>query len=296
MSQLIKKIRTDAGDLQIDYTSLANLPTISNPNLLINSDFRNPINQRSKTKYIGSTDRVYTIDRWYLDTNNSGRTMEVVNDGILITNTDATYSASFKQTFETSLPAGDYTLTAKVTAKTGRVFMRCDGSRVDTRKELEVGINTLTLTSATINSFSFLLYESASVTLEWAKLEIGTTSTPFSPRPYGEEVMLCKRFFQNVNLYWRPGVVNSAGTVISFAVDVPLRTLQTGSPLVTFYQVPTRIRTTSSNSVDTTLTLQSSSVENGVLVLNIASSTNLEARSIALVVDEFKMNIDAEIY
>ena len=38
MSQYIKKIRTDQGDLQIDYNALANLPTISNPNLLINSD------------------------------------------------------------------------------------------------------------------------------------------------------------------------------------------------------------------------------------------------------------------
>ena len=157
-------------------------------------------------------------------------------------------------------------------------------------------MNTLTLTNATIDAVRIETSPDSYIALEWVKLEVGATATPFSPRPYAEEVMLCKRFSQNVNLYWRPGVVNSAGTVISFAVDVPLRTLQTGSPSVKFYQVPTRIRTTSSNSVDTTLTLESASVENGVLVLNIASSTNLEARNIAFAVDDFKMNVDAEIY
>lgn len=49
MPEYINKIRTASGDLPINYEALANLPTISNPNLLINSDFRNPINQRGST-------------------------------------------------------------------------------------------------------------------------------------------------------------------------------------------------------------------------------------------------------
>jgi len=57
MSQLVKKIRTSAGDCQIDYNALANLPAIGNPNLLINSDFRNPINQRGITKYEGQNSK-----------------------------------------------------------------------------------------------------------------------------------------------------------------------------------------------------------------------------------------------
>jgi len=65
MSQLVKKFRTEAGDLQIDYNALANLPTISNPNLLINGDFRNPVNQRGGISYAPSGNvLVYTIDRW----------------------------------------------------------------------------------------------------------------------------------------------------------------------------------------------------------------------------------------
>ena len=64
MAKLITKIRTNEGDLPIDYNALANLPTISNPNLLINADFRNPVNQRGKTVYEEATER-YGIDRLY---------------------------------------------------------------------------------------------------------------------------------------------------------------------------------------------------------------------------------------
>lgn len=296
MSQLIKKIRTDQGDLQIDYNALANLPTISNPNLLINSDFRNPVNQRGLTTYTGGEIKYYTIDRWCMGENDFSRTVEIINNGIKLTNPNKTYNGTFQQIFENTLPFGTYTLSINVIAKNGGAIIYCTGSHSTIKKNLVVGINTLTLTNATIDSVRIEASPDSYITLEWAKLEVGATATPFSPRPYAEEVLLCKRFFQNVNLYWRPGVVNSAGTVVSFAIDVSLRALQTGSPLVKFYQVPTRIRTTSSNSVDTTLTLESAFVENGVLVLNIASSTNLEARNIAFAVDDFKMNVDAEIY
>ena len=196
MSQYVNKIRTDRGDLPVNYEALANLPTISNPNLLINSDFRNPVNQRGATKYVGSTERVYTIDRWCFDARNAGRTMEIVSGGILITNSETAYSASFKQQFEQTLPSGDYTLSVKVAAKTGKVFVRCDANGSEVKTELQLGVNTLTVTSATISSFSFLFYESSSVKVEWAKLEVGTKATPFSPRPYAEEIMMCKRYYQ----------------------------------------------------------------------------------------------------
>ena len=41
---------------------------LTNPNLLINSDFRNPINQRGSTTYEISNfwKNIYTVDRWIL--------------------------------------------------------------------------------------------------------------------------------------------------------------------------------------------------------------------------------------
>jgi hypothetical protein len=60
MPEYVTKIRTSQGDLPVDYNSLANLPELntmfSNPNLLINSDFRNPVNQRGATTYQEASD------------------------------------------------------------------------------------------------------------------------------------------------------------------------------------------------------------------------------------------------
>jgi hypothetical protein len=292
MSQLVKKIRTESGDLQIDYNALANLP--GNPNLLINSDFRNPINQRGKTSYKNDKDWswCYGIDRWAC--NASLNSCEVtVNDASITIANNGNSEMHFRQLFEQAYDNGTYTATINVIAVTGNVVVHFDGGAKS--RTLTVGKNVITL-NATPEHFNLLISAGASIELVWIKLEVGSVSTPFVPRIYGEEVYLCKRFCQTVNLHWRTGVVNSAGTIISFVADVLLRTLPSGSPLVTLYEVPTRIRTTSSNSIDTTLTLENVQLSNGMIVLNIASSTKLDARSVAVPIDEFKFLIDAEIY
>lgn len=195
MPEYINKIRTSSGDLPVNYEALANLPTISNPNLLINSDFRNPINQRDQVKYEGMATKGYTIDRWCMGEQDFNRTVEIVNGGIKITNPNTEYPGTFQQIFEKVLPSGDYTLSIKVISKSGGATMSCGGSHGSTKKELSIGINTLTLTSATVSSFIVQLSPNSSIALEWAKLEAGTVATLFVPRIYGEEFALCQRYF-----------------------------------------------------------------------------------------------------
>ncbi len=196
MSQLVKKIRTSAGDCRIDYNALANLPTVSNPNLLINGDFRNPINQRGQSRYEGMTTRGYTIDRWCMGEQDYQRTVELVDGGITITNPNTTYIGTFQQVFEKALPQGTYTLSVKVKSIAyGGATMSCGGSHYDTRRDLVVGINTLTLTDATIDTFNIYLAQNSSITLEWAKLEYGAVATQFIPKQYAEELMICRRYF-----------------------------------------------------------------------------------------------------
>jgi hypothetical protein len=36
--------------------------------------------------------------------------------------------------------------------------------------------------------------------LNWVKLELGSTATAFSPRPYAEELAMCQRYFQPVKV------------------------------------------------------------------------------------------------
>lgn len=70
----------------------------SNPNLLLNWDFRNPVNRNGKMEYATYG---YTIDCWelYLAGNNSiGSTVSLGSDGITITIGEATYGI-LQQTF-----------------------------------------------------------------------------------------------------------------------------------------------------------------------------------------------------
>lgn len=67
----------------------------SNPNLLINGDFRNPVNRNGKTEYI---EPGYTIDRWRMLKTNM--IVKVEDDGIILDNTSNSAQAYWGQPFE----------------------------------------------------------------------------------------------------------------------------------------------------------------------------------------------------
>ena len=235
MADLIKKIRTDKGDLQIDYTALANLPSINN-NLLINSDFRNPVNQRGKTDYVGgsantTTNTTYTIDRWAK--RNYGSTV-VVGDSYVrykTENSNPTDSGSRTYSFVQSLEnpevffGNTYTLSIKVKNVSGSYRMGIwQGAKTGFTSALvasavsdkypykdikQAGIHTLSFTinqsfsdgysvlNVGLVQFSDMFSEGNYIDIEWIKLEQGTAATPFMPRLYAEELMLCRRYYRN---------------------------------------------------------------------------------------------------
>jgi hypothetical protein len=202
MSQYINKLRTNQGDLQIDYRSLANLPTISNPNLLINSDFRNPVNQRGQTKYAPSKNILhYTIDRWgtFPSVNDgSGHSVTVNNGYITFANTNASMTAYLIQHLEFPL-SGTYTLSVKVKSSTKSFSLSYrDNNTVYRVMTLNAGMNTATIKCTALNFLRFEISGVASVDLEWVKLEAGTIPTLFSPRIYAEELALCQRYYNKL--------------------------------------------------------------------------------------------------
>lgn len=67
-------------------------------NLLDNSDFRNPVNQKGQTSYIGSDQGLYTIDRWKI----WGNSTLTVNDGY-IEITDRAYQYFTPNTFKNTV-------------------------------------------------------------------------------------------------------------------------------------------------------------------------------------------------
>ena len=243
MSNYITKVRTDKGDLQIDYNALANLPMISNPNLLINGDFRNPVNQRGQTTYTGGEQKYYTVDRWCTGENDFNRTVDVINGGVKITNPNTTYNGTFQQIFENTLPYGTYTVSVSVIAKNGSAIMYCSGSHSSTKKNLVVGVNTLTLTGATINAVLIEVSPSSDITLEWIKLECGDTATAFAPRTYAQEVSECQRYFSILGGIRVPGVEQDKNAN-TFTYSIPRNCMMRTTPSVLIRG------TTTTNSTD----------------------------------------------
>ena len=195
MSQYVTKIRTDKGDLPVDYNSLANLPDLSRPNLLINSDFRYPVNQRGETNYINNTNWqwCYTVDRWALNGSLNSMSVSVNNGSITVIN-NSDYAAHFRQWFERKYDNNYYTVTINVVSVTGIVKVYMDEGIKS--NALTVGKNVITL-SATPEYFNVFLDSDASIELEYIKLEVGNVATQFVPRQYAEEVMLCRRYYRN---------------------------------------------------------------------------------------------------
>lgn len=298
MSQLVKKIRTSAGDCQIDYNALANLPTLSNPNLLINSDFRNPVNQRGLTTYTGGTQKCYTIDRWCTGEQDYSRTVDVVDGGITITNPNTTHIGTLQQIFEHTLPQGDYTLTLKVKEMTGSAgTMSCGGSASGTKKQISVGVNTMTLTSATVSSFIIYLAPSSSITLEWAKLECGTTATPFVPRIYAEEVAMCQRYYVQLKTIYPLMIAqrNNAGT--SAYMFVPLPVALRNAPSITFVNAKTMKNGLGGSFYDLT-DVTCVGVCNSGVTLQVTAAENFEAGVpyFLILPESGYIKFDAEVY
>lgn len=224
MAEYIKKIRTESGDMQIDYTALANLPTISNPNLLVNADFRTPINQRGKTVYDEQTER-YGIDRWLIY---NGVKEEVHHDFITIKNT-ADFTSWFAQKFEFPLyNYSSYVITLDVGTLVGNISVTI-GNQFNTTNHhtLVSGVNVFYVQpyemTDSMEQLVLTLEPGAAVDLGYIKLEQGTTATPFVPRTYGEELLLCKRFYQVVKCYrtfWTDLYNNEFVESIPYGIDM----------------------------------------------------------------------------
>lgn len=84
----------------------------SNPNLLINSDFRKPVNRNGKTEYIGST---YSIDRWVVA--NSASRIATEDGFVRLDTASKGFGRSIKQTVEDASQLYGKTVTFSCLAK-----------------------------------------------------------------------------------------------------------------------------------------------------------------------------------
>lgn len=156
----------------------------SNPNLLINPDFK--INQRKASSYTSG----YTVDRWRI----SNSTLNATT--MTLSNSNSS-SGTFLQYLEGS-HTGTFTVTLNATSVAGTVkFSWKDGSTYKTGPTITKGINTYTFSASPLTCVGIDIAKGASIQLDYLKLEQGSVSTSFIAPNYAEELVKCCRFYQN---------------------------------------------------------------------------------------------------
>lgn len=164
----------------------------SNPNLLINPDFK--INQRGATSYTSG----YTVDRWKVDN-------ATLNVSTLVLSNSTGSSSTFVQYLENN-PTGIFTVTLNVASVSGTVkFAWHDGVVYRTGVAISKGVNTYTFTASSLTWVGIEIASGASVQLSYMKLEQGAVATSYiAPNPV-EEYPKCQRYFQYIpKLYCVP--------------------------------------------------------------------------------------------
>ena len=156
-------------------------------NLLDNSDFRNPVNQRGATSYAGNG--VYSIDRWL--TTSSSHSVDVVDGGIVVTGAVRQYVLNIKE--------GDiYTIAAKDVNGNLYVYSEpyYESGRIGDPEYV------MLTRSTTTGHATFQLIEHSSA-WEWAALYEGEytaeTLPPYVSKGYGAELAECQRYFERLN-------------------------------------------------------------------------------------------------
>ena len=194
-------------------------------NLLDNSDFRNPVNQRGQTTY---TEGGYTIDRWKMA---SKDTQLTVNNGyITITNN----AESGRVTVENILPEnhiGEVLTVAVCDHDTGNVYcMSGTVPEVDSTESqyfcnVDFNGNTLRLLLRNSGKLSVCITvgNGASVHLRWAALYEGAytadTLPPYQPKGYAAELAECKRYYELLDSGTSQFVRAYKDDAIAFCVD-----------------------------------------------------------------------------
>lgn len=166
----------------------------SNPNLLINSDFK--INQRGETEYTYQTSGAtqYTIDRFrsvFLNVKTS-------SDGLILNANGTNEGGGYISQVLENAVKGDTILSFKVSAVVGTIEFRNLNSADDGNTLSVSSDGTYIVKGSNTKKVTAHFLKGSSCKIEWIKLEQGSIATPFvAPNPT-EELMKCKRFFYRV--------------------------------------------------------------------------------------------------
>lgn len=271
-------VHNGAGLKKGQLSQLANYlgTKFSNPNLLINPDFR--INQRGESSYTSAVAHtikiVYSVDRWCL----YGHSL-TVNSDKSVTITPTTYSdGALIQKLETPVD-GDITVQVYAVGVSGTATVSVgpsDGSSATEIGTLKNGLNTFTFSKGIKRLV--IRVKSGTLTLKYAKVEQGTVATSFfTPNPE-EELVKCKQYYNRIYFYH---VFYSATSNFDYSFSHVVQSMRT-KPTVKLSQ---------SSSSGLSKYTASVNVEGGLTVITTATTSKVGNCNTGGIVE-----LDAEIY
>lgn len=204
------------------YTQKTVNGIVQNPNLLINPNFA--INQRGQTSYTGND--VYTVDRWLI----YGATLTPVSNGVSlecngnsrvyqrIEHNNELWGKSVTLTFCIDGTKKSASATFPTTIPTENTYILSTGYDSNGYR--------LRITYYTSGILAVLLdcNQTKTIVVNWAKLEIGSVATEFSPPSVAEELLKCQRYYIKIGdayPYITSGFVTSGGKGYRMALYLP---------------------------------------------------------------------------
>ena len=180
------------------------------PNLGTNTNFSNPINQRSAASYTGDSTSPYCIDRWRI----SNGTTYTVGTYTLSAANYANRACGMWQSNEMGahqLSIGDdVTVSIYANGKLHTPTMKViDRDLYDAFANVPASYDCddfeiVLCTYAGDNTmYNLGIYPKKPLTVNYIKWEKGSVATPYVPKGYGAELAECLRYFQRVHTDWR---------------------------------------------------------------------------------------------
>lgn len=200
--------------------------------LLDNSNFTNPVNQRGNTSQTGVS-AAYFIDRWYI--NRASAIVSLSEDGIQIDNSASSAMSFLGQRLE-AYTDGDYTAVARI----GDDIIASHITISDGVVGAMILASTDECQLSCVISGEYLLFQIVALagavvhSVKWAALYRGTFTLEaipdYCPKGYGPELAACQRYLQTIDHYaeFRCSKTYTG----SITVTVPLATSMRAIPTI----------------------------------------------------------------
>lgn len=275
------------------------LAKIPNPNMLINGDFQ--VWQRG-TEFDGVSG--YTADRCMSYASQSAAiAVSKADNGLQFTSKKAAIMVPYSYRMEPS----DL---KKVRGKTVTLSYSIDGimhsftlndfGQVYIQDDAILESHTLPSTDSTLGNLVIVIQYTVmtigeSHTLNWVKLELGETATPFVPRPYVEELMICKRYFNVVNMQSRFTLVNTNGDTFGMNTNnsVPMYRLPDVKGLTYPFTLSFRC---DGKGIAANITSASAKWYGDNILVEFKGDKTAVVNTAGYLINNYNIQLDAEIY